>query len=81
MEYEADDFTEVILQDGTIERVVMPEGFTEAIDEDEFEKEIKSDPIYKMLNERRKYRLSMVIVSGVCTRMGTADFVANSLFS
>lgn len=80
VEEEGDNFTEVELKDGSIERIVLSDESPEEIQEDELEKEIRGDPIYEMLNERRKLRMSIIIVTGVCPRIGNAHFVANHLF-
>lgn len=80
-EDEGDDFIEVVMQDGTIEKVMKPEGIEEATAQDEFEKAIQDDPIYDMLHNRRRQRMSIVIITGVCIRIGNAHFAAaNSLF-
>ncbi|OBT86738.1 hypothetical protein VE02_06277 [Pseudogymnoascus sp. 03VT05] len=64
VEEEGDDFIEVEMQDGTIERIAKPDGLAGETTADEFERGIQSDPIYNMLNERRKLRLSVIILTG-----------------
>ncbi|KFY54649.1 hypothetical protein V496_07229 [Pseudogymnoascus sp. VKM F-4515 (FW-2607)] len=64
VEEENRKFTEVILKDGSIERIILSDEPDDEMDKEELEKGILGDPVYKMLNDRRKLRMSIVILTG-----------------
>ncbi|OBT86014.1 hypothetical protein VE02_05557 [Pseudogymnoascus sp. 03VT05] len=64
IEEESYNFCEVVLPDGTIERIEIPENLSDEAEEGRLDKEIRNDPVYEHLTERRRMRMEAVIIVG-----------------